>query len=403
VSEPEVSDALRLLCGCAAWAWAQGRPAELREHAGRIRDWGSFVKFAMRHRLQCFADEALEAAGIALPPRARQALKQAARDVAGANLLAIRESKTLLAAFGEAGIAVLDMKGLPLAILAYGECTRRHGKDIDLFVQRSDFPAAGALMEKLGYVRTHPRQDVSGAVLALWMRRRKDFAYSKGDQQVELHWQAVNNPLLFEMPWRPQSWQTIDIGHGLTVETAASEDLFAYLCVHGAIGGWFRLKWVCDIAGLLARQPPERILELYTHTEHLGIERASGQVLLLCADLFGTPLPPALSRRLRSDAIVRFLERVALGRLASAEIAGPVALPFATLWSSTARLLLRKGLRYKFAEIATSLADPAELPDLPFAERLIFLYPVLRPFVWLGAQWRKRGRLKRRTERTDLG
>lgn len=389
---PQPSDALRLLCDCAAWAWAPGRSTEIRARAERIGDWHAFVTFTVRHRLQGFANDALAAAGAALPPSAAAALGSAAKDVARANLLALQETKRLTQAFTAARIDVLDLKGLPLAILVYGECMRRHGKDIDLLVQPADFPRAAALIESLGYARKIPGADVSGPVFALWMRNRKDVSYRKDGQEIELHWRLANNPLLLEWPWRPANWQTVDIGYGIRVRTAARGDLFAYLCAHGAMGAWYRLKWVADVAGLLARESADGIAQLYAHAERLGVERPAGQVLLLCEDLFDTALPANLAKRLHADPIVRFLARMAIGRLNGAEIAAPNTAAFDTLWAAPARLLLRKGLRYKLKEIAISLADPEPLTHMPIAEKVIFLYPILRPLVWFGAQLRRRGR-----------
>ena len=37
--------------------------------------------------------------------------------------------------------------------------------------------------------------------------------------------------------------------------TLGADDLFAYLCAHGAYHAWFRLKWLADIGALLAAEP----------------------------------------------------------------------------------------------------------------------------------------------------
>ena len=46
------------------------------------------------------------------------------------------------------------------------------------------------------------------------------------------------------------------------LRTLGEEDLFAYLCMHGALHWWHRLKWLADINALLgAQNDVERLID----------------------------------------------------------------------------------------------------------------------------------------------
>ena len=76
------------------------------------------------------------------------------------------------------------------------------------------------------------------------------------------------------------------------LRTLGDEDLFAYLCMHGALHWWNRLKWLADVNALLASTPEDNIERLVRAAEARGTGRAAAQALLLCRRLWGRPSPP---------------------------------------------------------------------------------------------------------------
>jgi hypothetical protein len=99
--------------------------------------------------------------------------------------------------------------------------------------------------------------------------------------------------------------------------TFAKDELFAYLCVHGAFHGWSRVKWLADLAALIAQESPAEVERLYRRSQELGAGPCSGHALLLCQDLFYSTVPEALGRELSRDRRIAMLKNVALSILLS--------------------------------------------------------------------------------------
>ena len=75
------------------------------------------------------------------------------------------------------------------------------------------------------------------------------------------------------------------------LRTLGEEDLFTYLCMHGALHWWNQLKWLADIGALLAAARDGAAGRLYRAAENRGAGRAAAQAMLLCQRLLGVPLP----------------------------------------------------------------------------------------------------------------
>jgi Uncharacterised nucleotidyltransferase len=148
----------------------------------------------------------------------------------------------------------------------------RHNLDIDHLVHPKSIAAATTLLERAGYHRTEPPTAFSAAQLEMWLISCKELAYFHGERRfkVELHARPFNNPrLMAEMP-AASSLRIVPLVQGMGVYTFGEDDLFAYMCAHGAIHCWFRLKWLADIGALLARQSKESIERLYRAAEARG-------------------------------------------------------------------------------------------------------------------------------------
>ncbi len=168
------------------------------------------------------------------------------------------------------------------------------------------------------------------------------------------------------------------MARGRFLPTLTTDELFAYLCVHGASSAWFRLKWIADVGALLAPSPPAGIERLYRRSQALGAGRAAAQALLLCGRLFGTALPPALLAELRADRTNRWLLAIALRKLAGRSLA--TELPetrFGTASIHLMQLGLLPGLKFKLGEIGRQLVDPADRAAFRLPRGLGFLYPLI--------------------------
>ena len=118
------------------------------------------------------------------------------------------------------------------------------------------------MIAKAGYRRVVPDAGFAPSLYEAYRRRRCQFGYylQTRDLFLELHWRLTSNPLL--MPTDAATlWSRSEQVRvaGANLSTLPDEDLFLYLCVHGSVHMWFRLKWLVDIAALLQQLRPEAI------------------------------------------------------------------------------------------------------------------------------------------------
>ena len=134
------------------------------------------------------------------------------------------------------------------------------------------------------------------------------------------------------------------------MQTLDEQELFAYLCVHGASSAWFRLKWVCDLAALLHGKDHEQIERLYDQSLQLGAGRAAAQALLVADSVFGISAPDTLRQRLRADRLNRWLANIALRQLMDER--EPLDRALGTFWIHSTQLVLLSGAANMASELA---------------------------------------------------
>lgn len=141
---------------------------------------------------------------------------------------------------------------------------------------------------------------------------------------------------------------------GVRLPTLRTEELFAYLCVHGASSAWFRLKWLTDTAAFLHGRSSEDIEHLYTRSQALGAGRAAGQALLLADAIYGSLANVGpLAERLMRDRGTRWLFQAAHRQLAGRKVpVEPTARPWGTAIIHLTQLLLQPGVSFPVSEFA---------------------------------------------------
>jgi hypothetical protein len=168
------------------------------------------------------------------------------------------------------------------------------------------------------------------------------------------------------------------------LRTMGEEDLFAYLCLHGALHSWNRLKWLADVNALLALTTDGGVERLVRAAKARGVGRAAAQAMLLCRRLMGAQLPAPLLATLDQSAVVRWLEATALSAMTTGKGEGdPHDAPFGTTRGSLSTFLLSRSWRYRLAELNAHLTNQTDVLTVALPERLRCLYPVLRPLLWL--------------------
>lgn len=267
--------------------------------------------------------------------------------------MGLADSARVRDAIEQADIPVLFVKGMSNAALAYSQPLLKMSWDIDILIDPDDLPEAGQALRKLGYWPIVPKTD-----LAKWHIRRKESVWTNGVTHVELHTRLADNESLIPSIDVHSPKQSIALPGGVSLPTLAGDELFAYLCVHGASSAWFRLKWVVDLAALLHGLPVGEIDRLFNRSQSLGAGRSAGQALLLSSELFNTPLSPELRRQLEGDRAVQRMVSFARRQMSGAlELGEPTEVRFGTFGIHASQLFLLPGVRFKAAEAFRQVRD----------------------------------------------
>ena len=369
----------QLVAACCRWPPSPARDQAVRAAADSV-DWALVARIAERHRVEGFVWNALRQAGLAFPAEVGERLQAAAARITRQNLILTGESLRLSALLDRAEVRHHFVKGVTLGVLAYGSIGPKMGWDIDLLVPLESLEEAASALASAGYRLLLPKGPKARERLGLWHRHWKEsvWAMPGGKLTVELHTRLNDNPMLLPGVGPDSPGRQVEVSKGKFLATLPADELFAYLCVHGASSAWFRLKWIADVGALLGACPPEEIERLYRRALALGAGRAPAQALLLCERLFATPLPPALSAELRSGRVNRWLLAIGLRKLAGRTMTAE--LNERLLGTGTIHLMqfaLLPGLKFKYAELRRQLVNPADRIAVPLPRALGFLYPLV--------------------------
>lgn len=349
-----ISPEFQLAVECCRHNFA-GDEGSVAAKPGTALDWPAFLALVRFHRVQGLAWKALDDAGLA-PDDILDKLSIGARTIAAANLRAASDSRDILDAFKAAGVPVLFVKGLTGAAIAYRQPLLKMSSDIDLLVAPQNVLPAGELLARLGYRQLIPPPP---ADVGRWHERRKESVWAREDGlHVELHSRLADNPRLIPCVDVDSPSEAVDVAPGIRLPTLARDELFAYLCVHGASSAWFRLKWISDLAGLVHGQSGETIERLYEWSQALGADRAAGQALLLADRLFGTLRDTGLRKSLEGDRPSRRLAGAAYAQLTGPPLE-PTSVRFGTWRIHLTQLALKPGIGFRLSELTRQARDAA--------------------------------------------
>ncbi len=384
----KLSPEFLLVAACCRWPPSPGQDEQVAERARRV-DWGRVLRIARRQRVEGLVNGALRRSGIELPPEIAHAFESAAAEIARQNLFFAAESRRLHRLLNQAHVSHLFVKGATLDMLAYGSLALKRGRDIDILVEPRAAVRASDLLSDSGYRRVIPGPEIGPDKFEEWVAlcKESNWRHATSGLVVELHTELVDNPDLLAGVDVGSARQIVTVAPGIDLPTLGTEELYAYLCVHGATHGWSRLKWIADVAALLATFDQARIERLHRACERIGAGRSSAQALLLCAQLFETTLPPDLQKELEGERVNRWLVQVALGtmggRNAETELDDTL---LGTLPIHLSHFALGKGFRYKTRELSSKLNNREDRMHIKLPRPLHFLYPIISLPSWA---WRR--------------
>jgi Uncharacterised nucleotidyltransferase len=386
---------------CCRWPPSPERTEAIRTAAARVTDWDRFLRVVDCHRIAGLVHHALMSPGIDVPSLVNDGLALRAGQIARQNLAMAVESARLQEVFDAARIPVVFVKGVSLARLAYGSLSLKHGKDIDLLVPPSEALAGLRLLEREGYALTRPAARLSHAQRQMVVRKAKEFAlFRRQDNiEVELHWRLTDNPFLLTGIAPTPPTREVPLGGSCGVRTLRDEDLFAYLCVHGAAHGWARLKWLADLNAFMAGMSDQDIVGLYRDAATRGAELCAGQALLLRELLLGPPPPPALASELRHSRRMKRLVALGTGAIVGSNAETEIYdRPFGTTRIALLGFGLGRGVRYHWRQCQIAFTNVEDLIAFDLPNWLDFIHPVLRPATWLWRRIENRGRSRGRSQ-----
>ena len=221
--------------------------------------------------------------------------------------------------------------------------------------------------------------------LTSYRAHQKDFAYvhPTAGIVIDLHWR------LFRNPWLPANATLDEVGEqrlDLSTESIPvlpPARLLLYLCVHGALDGWLRLKWLADIRALLHTMTAEELATTAATAAEVQTLPQWSAAMLLCQDLLGplpNPLPAACLDRShpRVARIIDFSKHC----MTSNQYCPVRELIPTTQWFLN-EFHQYPSPRYRLELLLRSLYRPRVWSVFPLPDWLFALYPLLSPIEWL--------------------
>jgi len=219
------------------------------------------------------------------------------------------------------------------------------------------------------------------------MRVGKDFGFVSKEEaslEVELHWRLFNNAKYMDGLGAKAEFRRFSMLNDISLRTFVGDAQFAYLCAHGAVFAWTRLKWLADIGALLAKNP-DQVERLYDAAVNLGAGPAAAQALLLCRRFLESEVPAGLVEKLNRDSKIRSLVQLAIramtrggGEIEPYDLHQGLEPMIRSPW------LLDSTPRFLWGEINTHWVGWNDVIDVSLPRGLQFLYPILRVPLWLG-------------------
>jgi hypothetical protein len=372
-------------------SWQDQQEEAVREAIGAGVDWMEYIRLVDRHRTPALSWAALSRVqGLEIPAAAKLELQKrsdACRMQAVRHCLLLAE---LLKGFNRAGIPVMTLKGPILSSELYGDVGLRQSHDLDLAIKPEDLAKAQACMENMGWSLDATWFPLSPRQWENLLRHERHllFVHPRGDCFLELHWR-LRTELRDKTNDRwarsiPGVWQ------GCYHQAMNPIDQVLYLSSHGGGHGWFRAKWIGDMARIHAMGQVDWRAVL-GQASRTGQERALLASLRLLQDVYGLPVPDLPGnpwKNLPSFLITRPLHDLKVPEDPAEYGALAVAREHFRLIRYDCLAMPQITWRDHLAELVYRREDfrVLRLPD-----RFYWAYAPLRPFLWIWRHVLRRG------------
>jgi hypothetical protein len=276
--------------------------------------WPAVVALARRHRVTTLVAktlrEAIEAGGTMCGNDCREAaalLDARARQLAVARFAQIGEAARVTRLLATEGIGCLHLKGAPLAVRAFNDVATRDSRDIDILVETKHAERVDGILVKAGSQRQKPVSRLAALPRTLHMRYAHEYVYTSAaglTVEIKTRLQPARGLLPLDAGDLMRRATEVEVA-GICFPVLPEADEFMYLCVHGARHVWYRLKWLADIAALLANCEDPLAVETVEVARRLGVLVPVLEGFDLAHSWLGAPVPGEIIAQARSNAAVK--------------------------------------------------------------------------------------------------
>ncbi len=370
----------------ACLRWPQDETAATRiSSCSACANWELFLRLAEHHRVRPLAQRALRNAGVILPQEVDLALKQAATHNAYAAMRYLAEARRLCDLLQAAGVPVRMLKGVPLSQRAFGDFSLRDVGDLDLLIAPEHEERADALLLADGLRRQEPAAMLTPRRRRSYRQHAKDYTFEPGAAgfEIDLHWRLFRNPRMDGNGLAAAAPEEITVG-GVALQVLPLAHSFLYLCVHGTLDGWYRMKPLADVAALWRTFTQSERAEVIILARREGIAPELAAALLLAQHLqiLDAPEMPDSILLQAEDRTTRLIVHRALRHLEAVQCM-PQANSGGSWELKSYELNLRRSLPYRLEILKRILFRPRVWERFNLPDPLYPLYGLLSPLEWL--------------------
>ena len=355
-------------------------------------DWDVFLSLVDRHRVLVPHDTLRRALGDRLPCPVYEQLKSRNAEACRQTLRQAAELVRLNMEFSAHGFEMIPLKGVMLSVQLFHDPAMRSTRDLDLLVRPERLDEADQILRRDGYRLVSPDCELTPRRKKWLLRASHHFGYTHDQrhQLVELHWRLHQ--------WKPEHvaelWDNCQTKTWMEAGflTLKDDALLLFLCDHGSKHQWRRIKWLADVAALLAQERNLSWDNVLALADRFDLSRPLAESGLLVHWLYGIRLPEPLvdliaRQESASDMASQSVEAMLLSEKAQFTLS--VRLKSAmSLGRSRERLPL--GMSFRSCLLSTD-----EFKEFPLPDRLFWLYFPLRPLLWFYHHYIKRKALWR--------
>ena len=380
---------LRLLLRCVRWPSSEADTVEIPAliDSGQI-DWQSFLALCGHHRVMPLAYRALSTAAGDVPASILATLKAAATVNAMSAFRYLTETRRLCDLLEQAGVSVRVLKGVPLSQRIFSDPSVRDVGDIDLLIAPGMEETADRILLGDGFRRGEPEARLTPRRRRSWRKHGRDYTYRshRTDFEIDLHWRLFRNP---HMPGNALADTDLaaneQVHFGETALPVLPLDRsFLYLCVHGALDGWFRFKSLADTAALWRSFTAEQRSALADQAREYGILPEVAAALKLAQELelvdseaLTAPMQLQTASR-EAQWILNYAWTQHLAQRFQPTQDGAGSWPLKRY-----ELGLRRGLAYRVEIVRRVLLRPRVWQRFDLPDALFPLYALLSPLEWV--------------------